>query len=304
MRITDNMMVGNMLENLRNNKENLNKLNQQLSSGKQFNKPSDDPIKVTTSMGFDTKINNYKQYQKDVNHAKSFLQTTENALSDSGKILQRANELAVYGAKDTINTEDRKNMAEEIKQLRNELISIGNSKLGQDYIFSGQATDTKPLEVNGTYDPTATTAPDNQYVNYKGDHNRILRKISDDDKMKVNINADDAFKDNIETLNNMYEDLKSGESGEKISSYITKLQEGMNENTGLRAEVGAKINRLDLIDNRIDDNLLNTKRLNSKNEDIDLAKVVTELKMSENVYQASLSSAARVIQPSLVDFLK
>jgi len=304
MRITDNMMVGNMLENLRNNKEKLNKLNQQLSSGKQFNEPSDDPIKVTTSMDFDTKINNYEQYQKDVNNAKSFLQTTENALGDSGKVLQRANELAIYSANDTLNSEDRKSMAEEIKQLRNELISIGNSKLGQDYIFSGQATNQKPLEVNTTYDPTATNPPDNQYVNYKGDHNRILRKISDDDKMKVNLNADNAFKDNIETLNNMYEDLKNGESGEKIASYTTKLQDGMNENTSMRAEVGAKINRLDLIDNRIDENLLNTKRLKSKNEDVDLAKVVTDLKMSENVYQASLSSASRIIQPSLVDFLK
>ena len=64
------------------------------------------------------------------------------------------------------------------------------------------------------------------------------------------------------------------------------------------------MNRLDLINNRIDDNLLNIQKLNSKNEDIDLAKVVTNLKMSENVYRASLSSAARVIQPSLVDFVK
>ncbi len=304
MRITDNMMVGNMLENLRNNKENLNKLNQQLSSGKQFNKPSDDPIKVTTSMDFDTKINNYKQYQKDVNNAKSFLQTTENALSDSGKVLQRANELAVYGANDSLNSEDRKNMAAEVKELRNELISIGNSKLGQDYIFSGQATDKKALKVNSSYDPTANTPPDNQYVNYEGDHNNINRKINDDNSMKVNINADQAFKDSVETLNNMYEDLNNGASGEKISSHISEIQNGLDKNTGLRAEVGAKINRLDLIENRIDDDLLNTKRLNSKNEDVDIAKIVTDLKMSENVYQASLSSASRVIQPSLVDFLK
>ncbi|HMA60799.1 MAG TPA: flagellar hook-associated protein FlgL [Halanaerobiales bacterium] len=393
MRITDGMMVGNMLKNLQNNRSELDKLNQQLSSGKQFSKPSDDPIGVTTSMGFHTKMNNYEQYQKDVNNAKSWLESTENSLSDAGKILQRSSELAIYGANDTLNPDDRKNMSEEVKELRNELISIANSKLGQDYLFAGQASGTKPIEVNNEYhtnndltlnnqnnissvkrssstaltpgnytvsleenggtvdtinisneegeivasktndtaltqdteyevetdngekltiktgnnNPTVTDQAEfeiHSYVKYKGDHNKILRKISDDNNMKVNANADKVFKQNIEIVNNLYEDLKAGKGGEKISAYATKLQNGMTNNTGARAEVGAKINRLDLITNRIDDELLNTEKLNSKNEDIDLAKLVTDLKMSENVYRASLSSAARVIQPSLVDFLK
>ena len=135
MRITDSMMVGNMLENLTNNKERLNTLNQQLSSGKLFSKPSDDPIKVTTSMSFSNQINNYEQYQKDINNAKSWLETTENTLGDTTEVLQRANELALYGANDSLNKEDRANMAEEVKQLRDELISISNSKLGSDYLF-------------------------------------------------------------------------------------------------------------------------------------------------------------------------
>lgn len=301
MRVTNSMMVSNMLENLRSNRENLDKLNQQLSSGKQFSKPSDDPIGVTTSMGFHTKMNNLDQYQKDVNNAKSWLSTTENSLSDSTKILQRANELAIYGANDSLNKNDRKDMAQEVKELRNELISIANSKLGQEYLFSGQATDVKPIVKNGTYDPTN---PASSYVNYQGDENNIKRKISDDNKMTINLNAKEVFKDNINTLNKLYEDLRDGKSGSAISSYTGQIQDGMQTNSAARAEVGAKMNRLDLINNRIDDNLLNIQKLNSKNEDIDLAKVVTNLKMSENVYRASLSSAARVIQPSLVDFVK
>jgi len=253
-------------------------------------------------MEFDSKINNYEQYQKDINHSKSWLEITEHALSDANKVLQRANELAIYGANDSLNTEDRKNMSQEVKELRNELISIANSKLGQDYLFSGQATDTKPIAVNTNYN--ISDPANKNYVIFEGDKNRILRKISDDDKMHVNLNAQDVFKENIETINQLYEDLKAGEGGDKISSYTTKIQTGMNRNTGARAEIGAKINRLNLITNRIDDDLLNAKKLNSQNEDIDLAELVTNLKMSENVYRASLSSAARVIQPSLVDFLK
>ncbi|MGM0446587.1 MAG: flagellar hook-associated protein FlgL [Bacillota bacterium] len=302
MRITDSMMVGNMLENLTNNKERLNTLNQQLSSGKQFSKPSDDPIKVTTSMSYSNQVNNYEQYQKDINNAKSWLETTENTLSDSTEVMQRANELAIYGANDSLNEKDRANMAEEVKELRNELISISNSKLGSDYLFSGQATDQKPISLNPDYnynDPA-----ENHYVEFNGDKNKIRRKISDDNKLTVNLNAEDVFKENIETLNKMYENLKAGESGEKIASYANNIQEGMDKSFGYRAEIGAKVNRMDLIENRIDDDVLNIQKLNSKSEDIDLTEVVTDLKMSENVYKASLSSAARVIQPSLVDFIK
>jgi len=304
MRITNSMMTNNMLENLINNRENLDKLNQQLSSGTKFSKPSDNPIGVTTSMGFHTQMNNYEQYQRDVNNSKSWLESTESSLSDANNVLQRTNELAIYASNDTLNPEDRKIMAEEVKELRDELISIANSKLGDEYLFSGQATGAKPIEVNTNYDINDTDPDNDNYVVYNGDHNKILRKISDDNQMKVNINAAEVFKDNIETINKMYEDLKNGEGGEKISSYISDFEEGMTTNTSARAEVGAKINRLDLVNNRIDDNLLNVKKLNSKNEDIDLAKLVTDLKMSESVYRASLSSAARVIQPSLVDFVK
>ncbi|MDZ7672939.1 MAG: flagellar hook-associated protein FlgL [Halanaerobiales bacterium] len=302
MRITDSMMVGNMLENLTNNKERLNTLNEQLSSGKKFSKPSDDPIKVTTSMSFSNQINNYEQYQKDINNAKSWLETTENTLGDSTEVMQRANELALYGANDSLNEEDRKNMAEEVKQLRDELISIANSKLGSDYLFSGQATGEKPISLNPDYDYSDPV--EDHYVEYNGDKNKIKRKISDDNKLTVNLNAEDVFKENIETLNKLYEDLKNGEDGEKIASYVKDIQDGMDKSFGYRAEIGAKINRMDLIENRIDDDIFNIKKLNSKNEDVDLAEVVTDLKMSENVYRASLSSAGRIIQPSLVDFIK
>ena len=72
----------------------------------------------------------------------------------------------------------------------------------------------------------------------------------------------------------------------------------------VRAEVGAKSNRVDLIKNRLQDDNYNFTVLLSKNEDADLAQVITNLKMDENVYRASLAAGARIMQPSLIDFLR
>ncbi len=89
-----------------------------------------------------------------------------------------------------------------------------------------------------------------------------------------------------------------------VNGYIDKLDKQLSNVSAIRAEVGVKSNRLDLTLNRIDDDVINLKNLLSKNEDADMGEVIMRLKMEENVYRASLSGGARIIQPSLVDFLR
>ncbi len=72
----------------------------------------------------------------------------------------------------------------------------------------------------------------------------------------------------------------------------------------VRADVGARYNRLELTENRLSKNIYNFTKLMSENEDIDQAENIMLLKSEENVYQASLAGGARIIQPSLMDFLR
>jgi flagellar hook-associated protein 3 FlgL len=290
------MMVRNMLDHLQNNLGDLNNLNEQLSSGKLFQMPSDAPIKVADSMNYKAQLNRNNQFQRNLDQAENWLNTTESALKSGTKVIQRARELTIYAANDSMTSDDRKMVAKEMKQLRDELIDISNAKLGDSYIFSGQKTKEKPFEViNGGI---------GNYVQYQGDKNGVKRRLNENVEMQVNLDGDEVFKKEIEALNKIYDDLDSGKSGEEIGDNLNAMDTAINNYAELRSEVGGKLQRTGNIINRLEANEVHLRDLKSKNEDADLAEVITELKMEETVYRASLASGSRIMQQSLVDFIR
>ncbi|MFN2364811.1 MAG: flagellar hook-associated protein FlgL, partial [Halarsenatibacteraceae bacterium] len=195
MRITNNVMIGNMMQNLQKNMKNLDELNQQLSSGKQFRFPSEAPIQAAKSMDFNTQLENVDQFKTNVDQANSWLQTTESALNDGNKVLQRARELTIYGANDTLSQTERENLAKEVSQLREELLAITETKHGDRYVFSGQATGEKPFDRN---------------AEYQGDNKRILREINPGVEMPVNVTGQEGFGEALEAMDHLLSDLRGG----------------------------------------------------------------------------------------------
>lgn len=295
MRVTNSMMVRNMLGHLQNNMEDLNNLNEQLSSGKLFQKPSDSPIKVSDSLNYKSILNRNTQYQRNLGQAENWLNSTESALKSGTEVIQRARELTIYASTDSLTSEDRKKIASEVEQLRDELVDISQAKQGDNYIFSGQRIDQKPFNI--------TKTPDYE-VDYQGDKRTITRQFNDGVEMKINLNGEDVFKDDIEALNNLYEDLKDGEKSEEIGTYLEKMDTSIDNFINLRSQVGAKLNRVKMTESRLTSEELHITKMKSENEDADLAEVITNLKMEETVYRASLASGSRIMQQSLVDFMR
>lgn len=303
MRVTNSMMVKNQLDHLQKNMSDLNDLNEQLSSGKLFQMPSDAPIKVSDSMNYKFVLNKNSQYQRNLGRAENWLNSTESSLKSGTEVIQRARELTVYASNDSMTPEDRQKVAKEFKELRDELVDISQTKLGDDYIFSGQKTDDKPFQVVDNYDQE--TNPTGDYVEYRGDKKNINRDINDGVKMDVNLNGDDVFKDDIETLNKIYQTLDADDSkGKDVEKYLSNMDNSINNFAEQRSMVGAKLNRVQMTESRLESQEVHIKEIKSENEDADLARVITDLKMEETVYRASLSSGARIMQQSLVDFIR
>ncbi|SIQ29952.1 flagellar hook-associated protein FlgL [Halanaerobium kushneri] len=297
MRVTNSMMVRNMLDHLKNNMGDLNDLNEQLSSGKLFQMPSDAPIKVADSMNYKSQLNRNSQFQRNLTQTENWLNTTESALKSGTEVVQRARELTIYAANDSMTSNDRKMVAKEMKQLRDELIDISNAKLGDSYIFSGQKTNEKPFEV--------TPSDPNNYVQYQGDISSVERRLNENVEMAVNLNGHEVFKEEIENLNKIYNELEDPSiSGEDIGNNLSEMDDSINKYVELRSEVGGKLQRTGNIISRLEANEVHLRSLKSKNEDADLAAVITELKMEETVYRASLASGSRIMQQSLVDFIR
>lgn len=305
MRITNNMLINNMVNYIGNNLTRMNKYQSQLATGKKIQVPSDDPVVAARALKLRTDVAEIDQYKKNVKDAQSWLDMTEDALANIGDVLQRTRELTVQGANGTTTPDDTKKINEEVKQLRSQMLQLGNSTYAGRYIFSGYKTDQKLLdEVTGNFTINVVTTAEN-----------IKYEIGIGDDININVAGGDLFNDGGDA------DSTTGTPGKLISDFdslITALDAGDHATVGnmlanidddmdtvlrIRADVGARTNRLELTTNRLDNDTTNFTKLMSENEDVDMAETIINLQNEENVYRASLAGGAKIIQPSLVDFL-
>ncbi|MFZ5639701.1 MAG: flagellar hook-associated protein FlgL [Bacillota bacterium] len=293
MRVTNNMMVANFLNNLSNNMREMDKIQQQLSTGKAINKPSDDPVNIIYSLRLNSSITETEKFLDNVSSANAWLNTTDIALQQATEILQSVRELTVRGANDTLPQTSRDAMAKEIEQLREQLIQVANTNHDGRFIFGGFQTTQAPFTAAGVY--TGSVVSDIEY------------EIGISIKMTVNITGDDVFTnpvDSFQLLTDIANDLYAGNTVNLSTIRIGDLDRSIDNIIARRTEVGAKMNRLEMTQTRLDEAKTNFSGLLSSVEDIDMAEVITQLKMQENVYRTALASGARIIQPTLLDFLR
>ena len=304
MRITNNMLVNNMMYNLGNNLERLDRIQQQLSTGKKIASPSDDPIVASRALKMRTDVAEIQQYKKNVEDANSWMEITESTLNNMGDIMHRLRELAIQGANGAMSADDNQKVSAEVEQLKQQMIQMSNTTYGGRYIFAGFKTDQPLVDGDGIYNiKVENTGANREEIKYE---------IGVGDKININVLGSELLggvgdigtaPKLIEDLNNFITSLNSNDSN-GIRSAIDKIDENMDNILMIRADVGARTNRLELTNNRLMADDTNFTKLMSQNEDADMAEVIMKLKNEENVYNASLAGGARIIQPTLVDFLK
>jgi flagellar hook-associated protein 3 FlgL len=141
MRVTNGMLVTNMMKYMSNNMGRLERLQTQLATGKRVRLPSDDPVATSTALKIRTDLAQNERYTQNAESAISWLNTTESALKDLGSVLERVRELVLEGANGTWSENDKKKIADEIQELRDYVMQLGNTTYAGRYIFSGYKTD-------------------------------------------------------------------------------------------------------------------------------------------------------------------
>lgn len=296
MRVTNNMLVMNFMSDYNSNLERLQKDQNMLFTGKKVSKPSDDPVAVANTLKIKTEMARNDAYTKNTDDARSWLDLTDTALGQIGDLLQNARELAVQGSNGTLTPNNMQSIAAQVDQIKQQLIQVGNTQYNGRYIFAGYKTDTKPFSDSSN--------------GYAGDDGVIQFEVgAGGNRIQVNVTGDKVFDVSggtsqlLNVMDNLSNALKSGDN-QTVSDIIGDIDNQLQNVLAIRADAGAKANRIDLTANRLSDDNYNFTALLSKNQDADIAQVITNLKMDENVYRASLASGAMIIQPSLVDFLR
>jgi flagellar hook-associated protein 3 FlgL len=293
MRITQQMLADTTINNLRNNVSRMQDLENALTTGQRNSRPSDDPPAVARTLTYNSNIAAGDSYLSTIDSSLSWLNSTDDALSEGGDLLQRARELAVEGANGTLNQQDMANIASEIGQILSQMVVTGNSSLRGQRLFAGD-------KINA--DPFAQAANPAGFT-YTGDNAQMQREYDLNARITINTDGQATFGPAITALTNLQAHLNSG-NGAAVSGDLASLDTALDTVLSARAAVGAKMNRLTTAQDR--QNLLQTNLagLRSKIADTDYADALSKFTVQENVYKASLQVGGQALQPSLLDYLK
>lgn len=312
-RISDHTVYNNVLANLNDLMARQTKLHEQLSSGKRVEKPSDDPFAFVKSLGLKTEQSSGAQYSKNIEDSNAWIQMTSEALATATKALQRVSELAVEGSDGTKTLSDLKPIAGEVEQLLQHLVDVANTKYLGRSLFAGNQTLQSAFTIT-SYDANGNV----NAVTYNGDSGIRSVEIGKGRMIPLNSLGSNelggaprgVFRsalvgvDVFQTLMDLRDDLLAGDINTVMNTDIGAVQTCLSNVLSFQTEIGAKQSRLDMSASELDDRETDLVKLISENEDLDYAEATMRFSEVQSTYEAALATAARIMDTTLLDFLR
>lgn len=303
MRITQSMLQNNMLRHLFKSQQEMDKYFTQIYTGKKIRRPSEDPVIAMRGIGYRTELEEVKQYQRNVSNVWSWMDHADDALDKATKVMQRLEELAIQAKNDTLSQSERHSILEEVKQLEQHLITIANTSVNGRYIFNGTDTNHAPVVYDESEGKGIIWEPLDPNVE-SGRDKPVIIEVSKGITFEVNIDPDSVFPQELFDVIKDFKDALNGDPLKDIDDSIGALQEMTQKIIRGRADLGARMNRLELIEDRLSQQGIIAEDIMKKNEGVDFEEAVMNLLAQEAVHRAALASGAKLIQPSLIDFLR
>ncbi|TMU84301.1 flagellar hook-associated protein FlgL [Bacillus sp. BHET2] len=301
MRVTQSMLTANSMRNLSSSYGRMGQLQDQLATGKKITKPSDDPVVAMKGMFYRSNLTGIEQYKRNLSELYLWMENSESGIEQANQGLQRVRELTIQGKNGTLSDEDRKAVATEIEQIKNDLVSVSETKVAGRYIFHGTDVGNSPIKDGNPADGSAPQVADNLG---SGSIDAYPVEVSQGVSLKANVNPNNVFNQKLfDTVHNIQKAFESGDDS-ALDTELENLDSVMNTLSAERSELGARYNRLEMVDDRLAQQEVTANRILSDNEDADIERVITDLKTQESVHRAALGVGARIIQPTLMDFLR
>ena len=307
MQISTNLMFDRAIAQMGVTQDRLSKTQTQLSTTKQINKPSDAPDQAATITRLKSAIDRQNAYVSTINSVEDKLSQQETAASNATDVLTRLKELTIQAANDTYSGVDRKSIDLEVRQLRDQLLSLANTQdVNCNFIFSGSrvgkqafATDENgKLVYQGDQTVSATGVGDQSAVdiNRSGTNpfDKIVRLDENNKKMAVGF---------FQVIDDLSAALQSNNSGDikRAVGEMTTLQQGLSDSL---ASIGAATNKIDNQASLAEENVLRMKSTLSQVEDTDYTEAITKMNKDILALQAAQSSFAKIAQLNLFDYIK
>jgi len=306
MKISTSLYFDRATTQLGNVQGELSKTQEQLSVGKQIVKPSDAPDKAALVTRLETELSRQTGYQDTLKSVNVRLTAEETALKNTSDVMFRIKELAVQAANDTLGPEDRKSIALELSNLKDQVLSLANSQDSNgNYLFSGSRTGVPAFSKDAT-----------GHVLYQGDQARMKVNVGDSRRMNLNIPGSDVYTrvvrddgkgvkvgvDFFQALDDMVTAVQAGDQTnmQRGIAEVDLLQNGISEGLG---QVGSDLTVVDMQNTVLDQVVLQLKTTRSDVEDLDYTSAITKMNKDQLALEAAQSSFAKISQLSLFKFL-
>ncbi|NYJ06347.1 flagellar hook-associated protein FlgL [Petropleomorpha daqingensis] len=300
MRITQRAIVQNSLQGLNSNLAAYNRLQQQLTSGKTISRPSDSPTGTNTSLITRQAMSGNAQYARNISDGQTFLDATDSSIQDMLSQLARVRDLTVQALNGGAQSEaSQQAIATEVAGIRQSLLGQANQVVQGRPLFGGVTAGSKAYDDSGAYVGVGGTGG----VAVQP----LTRRVSDVETIRVDMTGPEAFgdpasgKDLFSVINSVVANVADTTALTDDLKDLDTVRDGL---LAAAADIGTRSSRMQTAGTVNTGQALSLKTTLSDTEDVDLPKTIMEMQMQQNGYQAALQATAKVIQPTLLDFLK
>jgi flagellar hook-associated protein 3 FlgL len=297
-RVTNQTTMRAAQQNLQHSMSELARMQERATSLQKISKPSDDPIGTADSMRIRAEQKQNEQFARNISDGTGWLNTVDSALSTATDLVQKIRDLTVQGASDgSMSAEAKEAIAIQLEGLKTELLNSANTKYLGRTVFAGTAD-------SGYAFSEGTPAPGYAYAS-AGTTGTVERQIDGSTSVRVDVTGTDVFGEGATSVfalvDTIVADLRGGTN---VNPRIAEIDTHLNAILGQHGAVGARHSQILRAEETNLERKGSLEAQRSDIEDVDLGEAVLQLKLQEVTYQSALAVTARVLQPTLMDFLR
>lgn len=327
MKVTEQSTYRLMQSNLNRITTDLLSLREQGASGLRLNRPSDDPGAIRPVLNTRSQLQQNARYLETMGQAGDRMAATDGYLAQVENLLVQAKELAINAANGSLNDADLGILADQINQIRQELLNTANASVGGKYLFAGYQQATQPFTVNPSYDPALydPANPATWWAGYSGDDNPFQLEITPGEVISTTLTGSELFFgiangsgatspdgvnsiDLFSVLTRLEEAVRAGniddplQAGGSVQAQLENLEIAANQNRRLRSGLGARAARVDQAMAHQENARVDLEQILSRYQDADIIKVFNDIVQKETAFQAALNVTGRVSKISILDY--
>jgi flagellar hook-associated protein 3 FlgL len=303
MRVSDNLRYETFKNNTSVLKDKIDKNQQMVASQKKILTPSDGAVAMARSVQLESQKDMNDQYTRNLTTLGLYGGMYETSLNTVQDALTRAKELAVSMSSDNMTDEGRQIAAEEVGDIIQQLVSVGNTKVGNSYIFGGKKSSTIPFTLD-----TDPASPTYFSVTYDGTADVPDVFIASGQKEKMGISGQRVFdgggdSDIFDILKGLKVALEQN-IRPVVGTAITNLDKTINLTTANISHVGVFNGGIETMTNTLKNNTDTLTTVISDLTDADMVSLISEYTLLTNAYEASLASMAKLQQMNVLNYLR